>query len=66
MSLKLIKQGETKPSAKLTFKYDLKNNAPPLEPPKKMTEKKVEAQPIPSQTKVETSREPKVEAKSAE
>jgi hypothetical protein len=38
-SYKLDKLGETKLTAKLSFKYDLKNNAP-SEIPKKLTEKK--------------------------
>jgi hypothetical protein len=62
LALKLMKQGESKPSARLTFKYDLKNNAPPPELPKKMSEKKpVEAQPPPP--KVEAPPEPKVAAR---
>lgn len=40
LSFKLVKAGETAPTARLSFKYDLKINAPPPEPSKKLSEKK--------------------------
>jgi hypothetical protein len=69
LSIKMAKQGEGKATARLTFKYDLKINAPPAEPPKKLTEKKlvVEPPPPPPAPKVEVPPpEPKAEVKAVE